>query len=105
MKLASESCWLLGHKHASVTIMVAHEFQHPLLIGATEGRRRNEPGQYGLPRAVTRWLAPLPRLLSERHHRMPGIFLPLAGVCHNGFQIVVEFRRILFPRFAHLFNN
>src|ERR1051325_1707696 len=44
-------------------------------------------------------------LLSERNHWMTGMLLPLAGVCHDGFQIVVEFRRVLFARFAHLFNN
>ncbi len=39
------------------------------------------------------------------HQRMSRILLPFAGVRDNGFQVILEFRRVLFTHPADLINN
>ena len=36
---------------------------------------------------------------------MPRILLPFAGVRDNGFQVIIEFRRVLFAHCPHLIHN
>ncbi len=36
---------------------------------------------------------------------MPRILLPFSGICDNGFQVIVEFRRVLFAHLPRLIHN
>src|SRR5256885_10648076 len=36
----------------------------------------------------------------KRHHRLPETLLPLARICHNGFQTVLACDRVMFARIA-----